>query len=248
MAINFIYNNLQFTYEIETWSESLPSRISSEQVPRRHGQYVTDEPVLGARVINLGGIVKASSWSTLQTDLEILSQKFGCGGTAWLYKYDSRRIAARKQDFSFSYVQGTGMLVAQFTVSMFCDDPFWYNPNLTSDTQNPSSSPHGWTHSNAGTSLIYPVVKITGAGAGTSNPKLTNSTAGWYVQYTGTVASGKQLVIDCANFTMVNDGTDVLNSFSGEFVYLDVGNNVMALTYSGANPTECKMEYYQRFI
>lgn len=88
------------------------------------------------------------------------------------------------------------------------------------------------TAENAGIFATPPVVVITGS---STNPKITNTTTGEFIEITTTVASGEDLVIDFANKTIYNDTDSAYAAMTATSTWwdLDPGDNVIAFTGGG---------------
>lgn len=87
-----------------------------------------------------------------------------------------------------------GDTVATFTVELIFPDPLWKATTVTTSTGVGALSAF------AGITAPIADAVITIAGPAT-NPKVTDVVSGAWIQYTGTIASGSSLVIDCAAFT-----------------------------------------------
>lgn len=116
-----------------------------------------------------------------------------------------------------------------FMVEFLMADPLWYAESAT--TVGPTTitqNPQNITVTNPGS---YESVKgvFTVRGPAT-NPKLTNGS--YWVQYTGSVPSGQDLVIDCGAFTALLNGADVSGDISheGGTVWLPVPSLASTLT------------------
>ncbi len=119
-------------------------------------------------------------------------------------------------------------------VDFLLADPWWYAELAT--TVGPTTitgSPQSITVTNAGSRRSEKALfTITGA---ITNPRLTIGS--YWVQYTGTVASGQTLTIDCSTFTATLGGADVSGEITheGGVVWLPIpsGANTMVVTGSG---------------
>ena len=126
----------------------------------------------------------------------------------------------------------------------------------------PSGVPLVGTWANSGSSAWGAVGVIVKAGAGSSpttasvsnpgtvvsenaildflgpitNPKVVNATTGTMCMYTGSVAAGQHLVINCGAFTALNNGYNAIGSVahSGAVSFLPIAPGVNALTVYGS--------------
>lgn len=76
----------------------------------------------------------------------------------------------------------------------------------------------------------YPIWTITGQA---TNPTLTNITTGQTITWNGTVPAGQTLTIDMNEMTADLAGANVFEYISGEWLYLQPGNNSLTYTASG---------------
>lgn len=98
-----------------------------------------------------------------------------------------------------------GNTVATFVVELIFPDPLWKATTLT--TSNGTGSLAAF----AGITAPISDAVITVAGPAT-NPRVTDSVSGAWIQYTGTLASGSSWVIDCAAFSSKIGATSVIAS------------------------------------
>jgi len=131
-----------------------------------------------------------------------------------------------------SELSGEAMgLVVDFLLA----DPHFYG-TAVEVTQAVTASPTNFTVTNPGSVANHRLL-LTFTGP-ISNPRLLNlridPTGGYYVEALVTVAATKQLVIDCAAFTALNDGVNAIGSIrhSGgfEFMRLEAGSNSLRVT------------------
>jgi hypothetical protein len=124
---------------------------------------------------------------------------------------------------------------AQETIGIVADfqlaDPFLYGAS-SATVQAIAASPTALTITNPGSVASERVLfDFTGP---ISNPKVTNSTNGWYCECLVAVASGKHLLVDTGAWTALNDGLNAIGSIrhSGglAFFRLNPGANVLSIT------------------
>ena len=247
MAFSLTWNTsgYDFTEEVEKLDWDDPTNIASELVPRRHGALVTEQPVMGPRMLHLYGAIVKSSAALAETRLNTLVVQMNSGRGQLAFS-GSRYINCYKQDMAFEPSEGGGMAVIRYRIDFFADDPFWYSTSTSSTDQAISYNPTAWAHSNGGDALIYPVVSVIAGGSPVSGGvTLTNATTGKSFTYSATVSAGQTLAVDCANFTVLNNGVSDLNNWSGTFIWLNAGSN--SLSFAGSNCT-VRIAYTQRFF
>ena len=107
------------------------------------------------------------------------------------------------------------------------------------DYWTPTSSPLTATVNNGGNRTVTNAVLTVTAGTSTiSAIKLVCGSCDW--TYSGTVAIGKALVIDCGLKSVVNDGADAYSAFAlnsghavADWLQLQPGDNTVTITYTG---------------
>ena len=120
---------------------------------------------------------------------------------------------------------------AKFALELELPDPFFYGTTKTTDARTVSSSPLVWTYMNAGSAPATDMV-ITLEGP-LSNPVLRNRSNGIWIQYVGSIANGKALVLDTKHFTCMQGEDNMISivKHGGDayWMILDAGNNSMEL-------------------
>ena len=89
------------------------------------------------------------------------------------------------------------------------------------------------------TDNVYPIITIRGQAV---NPTITDITTNTSLSYSGTVASGQTLVLDCANKTAKLNGTSVVQNVSGNWLYLVGGMNKFEFN-AGGDTTGAELEW-----
>ena len=120
---------------------------------------------------------------------------------------------------------------AKFALELELPDPFFFATGKTMDTRTVASSPLVWTHANAGSAPATQMV-ITLEGP-LSNPVLRNRNNGVWIQYLGTIASGKAVMLDTRHFTCMQGEDNMISivKHGGDtyWMILDAGVNSMEL-------------------
>jgi len=222
---------------VTEWGEDLPSRVQSETFPRRHGSIVQSLAFLDKRIVTLSGEVIKADETTLKSYLNTLSQTLSDRGRDRLFfRNDNRYLNAIKTGFSYRFTGGRlPASIAQFSIQFLADDPFWYNSTTDSVlTSNIVASPTVIAVTNNGGTKTPPLIEIKALGSAVTGVKISNGTTGLFIQYTGTINAGATLSIDCADFKVVCNGANGLNSIGAGStldMYLEPGLN--NLTYEG---------------
>lgn len=107
-----------------------------------------------------------------------------------------------------------------------------------------NTSPKNITVTNSGNATVKNAV-ITVTAVGTDITALTIAKSGeTQLVYSGTIAAGESLVIDCGAWSVENDGTDDYANFAlgashaiEEWLHLEPGNNTITVTKTGGGTT-----------
>jgi len=251
MTVSLTYNSFSLMTNgviITDFNGSLPRRIALNDIEMRHGKILVGSPVLDARRIPLSGSIVADDETTLRARIRAFGKAMGIGGAAKFNLYSDYYVMARVENFTRRPKLLTGLLW-EWSLDLVCDDPFWTAETPTTDATVVVTSPKTWTHDNEGTYLVYPVLTLTApTGAlGVTNPRYTNSTTGKFAEFTGTLAPGSTVVIDCGKGLVTIGGVSYLNYFNGSFISLSPDDNSMSFSWTGDTPTQT-MVYRKRHI
>jgi hypothetical protein len=147
---------------------------------------------------------------------------------------------AQAEVVSFQVTESKGDRIAFLAVVDFqLADPFFYGANVVDAAHAINSSPHDITFVHPGTARTNRVTfDFTGP---ISNPRVTQTSTGIYVECLVTVASSKHLIIDCAAFTATNDGALAIGSIrhSGDFrwMLIEPGSQTLRVTSTAPGGT-----------
>lgn len=187
-----------------------------------------------------GGLTETTNARQVRANLDSLYALFGdrtAGALVRVMPDGSERTATAEVVAIGNLEDGWAGEAIGLTVDFLLADPVFYGAPATA-TQAIAASPTNFTLTNPGsTSTHRPVLTFTGPIA---NPRLANLTidagGAFYVEALVTVASAKQLVIDCSAWTALNDGVNAIGSIrhSGafEFLRLEPGANSLRVTAS----------------
>lgn len=149
--------------------------------------------------------------------------------------FDDRFIRGQISSWDETPKPGSNVILFDFKIT--AEHP--YSRHLSAERQEEtiSSTPTEFTLDQDGDVPVYPVIKISAdRGADVSAGfSLQNLTTGEILGFSDDIASGDDLIIDCFNQTIENDGVDALADFSGDFMSLAYGQNT--LVYAGDDCT-----------
>lgn len=253
------FGDYDMTEIVEEIDDGSNTRINAQSVGKRHGAFISSEPVLEPRKIKIRGTLYSSDGTkeTLRDQIRELAKELGFERKR-LKVFADRYWNAYKGQFSHAYIPGTALLVARFSVEFFCDDPFEYeDPDpaateviLTSgdDPIDPSSNLYGkdFTLDNDGDLFSYLKVTVTAdQGNAVTQAIIRNQTEGVLEQYTGTIGIGNSLVIDNGIFSVKNNGVEDLANWAGTFLWIDPGTNNFRIE---GEPATYSFEYKKRWF
>ena len=247
-ALDWDTTGYDFSDEVEQFDWNDQTYIASETIPRRHGALVTEEPVIGPRRFSLTGMIVQATAALCESRYSTLAKQMNISGQPKRLRCNSARyISCYKKDLNPRPVEGVGLVAMRYVIDFFAADPFWYSTSATSVDQVASYGVTAWTHTNSGDAMVWTTITILAdqGGAVTAPFSLANSTTGQTFTYNGTIASGQSLVINCANFSVANNGTSDLTNSSGSLIQLDSGGNSMVFTGVAAT---VRIAYTQRFF
>ena len=261
--ISITFDGVDVSQYFATWQETENSRLNLVSVPRRHGAIVSDAITQDARQITIEGRIQETDAVTARTTLDTLSELFSRTNRK-LTLWDDRAINAYKAQFGWTYADGGAMCVIDFQLIFFCADPFWYSNTPTAQGQqfisnlNTTDILIDFTNNLYkisptsiavnGTFIAYPVWTVYATSIPLKFITIRNLSIGRQFTYTGTVLVGTSVIIDTANFTVMNNGVSDLTNWTGDWVWLDPsvpgGNN--SIQFEGTAPAAYSWTYTPR--
>lgn len=231
MAINITFNGVPLP-GVREWAEQVASRVPEITVPRRHGVLVDAAPKRDARIVTLDGRVTAASAAALRTALGTIEAALEAGRGA-LYLHNDRYLLAVKRDWDLDYY--THACAVDYRLVFVAPDPFWYAVDETAAGTNAITTPSTDVVidlTGLGNAPALPVFTFTPSGtAGAVKIYNANSHIDTWLQFTGTLSAGTNLVIDCATLTATNAGANCLADITGDFFDLAAGEtNTITVT------------------
>jgi len=124
-------------------------------------------------------------------------------------------------------------------------EPFLWAVNKTRVNQSLSGTTT-FTITNGGTAVSRPTITVTNDSSDISSVIIENLTTGQKVSYSGTLATGNDLVIDTDNLTVKNDGTDDIGNVTNEIgIVLWPGDNEFKIT--GVVSGDVDVDWFDRW-
>ncbi len=258
LTINGVIFNNSSNYFIDGFKglEMPPTRVVNYNLAGEHfGLFVS--AFYGKRRFSLRGWVVGSSVSdfiskrdTFQQALDILG-----GENSLLITLANGRqlqINGVLLNLDFTPIVG-GATGAQFNVEFEAAFPFLVSQAQNSQNINLSTGGGGKvppdtmpmplagdsggvaTIINNGNGIFYPTIRFTGP---VTNPQIKNETTGKYIRLTLTLVSGQYVDIDFKRKTVTdNFGTNKYSTKTGDWWFLQPGNNVIRFTADTYDPS-----------
>ena len=211
---------------ISDWDVRSDNRIKSHIIPLKDGVHM-EEALLNPIMVSLKGTLVGGTQSILR-DLKDNFLNAICSGTQNLYIWDDRYIVAQKKSLRYDYK--AALTFMPFDISFIGHTPFWIAVTGTSNVEAILASPTTYNISPRGSAYAKPVITIAASEA-MSSISFENETTDEKFAYAGAIGSTGSLEIDCENFTVKRDGVDDIGNFSGDFLSIVNGTNV--LVYAG---------------
>lgn len=258
-----VLNTLAYNIETLSGREGIPAkRGENSSVAYRHGkrwkrkffEEKTETWAMWVRGCDEDGLVPAyGDRAEFNANLQMLKQLFG--------KIDSELVLQRKIEMPSGLltlnargectgtmdpqIVGNRPTLARFTADVLMADPFWYAAAVAVNV-----SLAGLTVDNPGTT---PTDRMTIRFNGPcTNPRLTNTTRGLYVQYTGTLASGEYVELDVREFlaTKKSDSNIYTNAVGsvehgGSIPWFELGPGDNVLEFNSGN---VDVTYYPAYL
>jgi len=213
---------------------------------------LTDQVLRPAYPVTAKGVYVAASESALATEYQTWRSYIGVRGSLIRYSGGgashtaTARVqevrATRRPDYPFAL---------QFEIEFVMVSPCW-NGTHRNTLEYLDNSPKVISCPNAGD---YPVsntiITLTAAGSAITNI-LIGVSAQFEINWAGTLAATKSLVIDCGALSVKNDGVDAYSGFSrtanhkiNEWLRMYVGYNNITVTRTGGNNSSAiTFDYY----
>jgi len=221
----------------------LQQRLGEVEVPRRHGVYIQATPFLSARQITLRGSI-GDQVAVLRAQIDELARSLLADGRGKLKEWDSRYVWATARSFSSSYREGSGMMLADFSVDFLCDDPYWYSINTTtyngsipaasnlnlavSNTDNSGHSPLSTT---ASTPAIF---TITAGVDGMQSCSITIAGKTFSWSKNPGITNGQTVVVDMGLKDVKVNGVSDLTGLGSAAQFFDIpsGNGTIVFSHT----------------
>lgn len=213
-------------------NRQVSKNIQQEQLPKAHGSII---PISKRQdiIIKIAGTCAGTSYSDARGKMDALKAVLEAAGEQSLQLDDDRYILAQYTNFTEAFVKMNRLI--DFSFDVVASFPFYLAASITSDTHTPTSTV-GYTVNNPGNAEARAKMTFTAPGGSAVADKLKfqNTTNGAILQYRGSIAASKALVVnnrlDQTTQSCLNDGTEDGLNLEGDFITLLPGNNTLVLT------------------
>lgn len=234
LDIDFGTFNLNSTNGVSIADIAIETQKAIEQsvIPKGGGSVIPIGPRASV-VVRLSGKIVGTSYTTLRDNIQALKAALDQTSEQKFTLDDERFIRMQYRNFAYSYAFING--VANWSCQLVASDPYWYSETLNSDSTLITAAP-SQDLDNDGDAVTRCKLTITALAGNpiTDDLLIENSTLGTSLQYRGTIAATKSLVInnrvDQDQFTVVNDGTDDIVNYEGDLPTMAAGTNTWDLT------------------
>ncbi len=225
MIFTLLFGDFTFpnqTFEVKKFP--MDNNIKRDIIPRRHGAQI-QEPFLKARRISIEGLIHNNVKETTHDEFMALQKGLLASEAAFQYRSD-RFINCFTERITTKMEEGTDMSVMKINVNFIAKSPFFLSTILYSVVENVSGVTTLFDVFNGGDVFSRPVISINATG-GTINDniQLENVTNDQLFKFRGIVADGTTVEIDSDNLTVLNNFTDGLSVFQGDFLTILAGTN-----------------------
>ena len=197
-----------------------------------HGAFVEAE-FLASRIITLTGYIIAADLTALAAKIDLLRRAFGPQRADQIFEFKwagevQKRTYAKPIRRALPRTLATALGHANFVVALRAGDPRLYAETVSLLAADGVAV-------NAGTFPSPPAATIVGPA---TNPRITNVTAGRYVEVSTTLTTGQVLEIDFAKKTIYKGGVSIYGSLApaSEWWQVEPGNN--DITFTGITGTK----------
>lgn len=164
-----------------------------------------------------------------------------------------------------SYVPGAGRSAAKVSLQFRADDPRFSGAWIT--TSHELATPAVLQVTNSGGESVSPVIWVLGPA---TNPSLANASTGHALVYTGSIADGAILAVDCGRHTArvfapgqaeyylhpahaagsIDGGTNVIGAMNDEWLItgFEFAPGINSLDVHGTSPLKLQIAYRERWL
>ena len=226
MANSFTFNGTDFAdygLVVNRWDPALSfTRDASQiQLPTKAIAGVANYP---PKNISLAITISATTIAAMLSYIDDIKGLLNIEGG---YSLILDNQSARYWTARFKSIEGRMIspLTFQGQLTFVADDPAAYSTSNTSSDFNIDSDPKTVTETPGGNMIIFPVYTLT-AGEDLTGVtiKIQNVGRNEELQWTGSLANGEELEIDCDAWTVKKEGTEDMATVTGEFPWLDGGS------------------------
>jgi phage-related protein len=224
-------------------------------IPFKHGRIFTQK-YYDSRKITFYLIKQAASAAALETSINALRAKIA--------PRTEQTLSMTMEDTTVRTISATVNAplqvhretpnTARIVVEFSCALPYWrMSTEITTNETTINASPKAMTVTNpGGVEETTPTIVLTGP---LSNTVITNSTNGYVLTYTGTIASPRVVTLSVSNGEWIasddlaaNKISNFTHSGGSELMKFDVGTNTLAITDGTATTGKVRARFFAPFL
>lgn len=206
------------------------------------------------------GFYRAANEAALQILLDAMQAWIGKKSKVWIYCADATqrwRYAVLLSAPLKTLSRGYGRFWQAMELTFELDDMLWYGDDATATIDLTTGSDEQEIENEGNQVVRDIIITVTASGSNITVFDLANAETGHVsnIRFSGTIATGKDLVIDLGAGTVKNDGTDAWNDLdriSGhaidDLLRLVSGNNTITATRTGGDSSStCELAFYDGY-
>jgi predicted phage tail component-like protein len=222
MANSFTYRGIDFsTYGLVVKSRDIPMTHNIDSVELHYKSFATDSRI-ALKTITLDVAVTAASVTTLKTNMDTIRRLLNT-------QVDEHLILDSQNDryWNVRFKSLTGRfkgIMFDGMIEFLALDPCAYDNSEVSNDYTDDEDPETIFETPGGSAIVEPVFTLTSTvNDGAADIKVNNVTLGMEIEWTGAIAIGEELVIDCAQWVVYLEAVESMSTVSGQFPVLSPG-------------------------
>ena len=234
MSNSFTYRGYDFAdYGLVVLERDIPMEHEIDSVWLHYEAFATDSKI-APKTISLSIVVTAASVAALKTNIDTIKRLLNTqvDETLILDSLDDRYWNTRFKSLrgKFNGIKFEGVL------DFLCLDPYAYDSAEVSNDYTDNEEPETIQETPGGTALVEPTFVLTSSvNDGAAVIKVNNDTLSMQLQWTGAIAIGEKLTINCATWYVDLDGAASMATVTGQFPVLSPGvaNQIEVYDFTG---------------
>jgi phage-related protein len=234
---SFVIRNLQ-----------LESPDSMQKAALQHGGRDISQRTFNHRNVSVAGVVYSDTRQGFDTDMNALLT-FIAPGSIKLYPdstLDKYLMLTKMTSYKQTFVSGLEFRTAQVQLEFVCEDPFWQDVTLTTESSTLTSGDY-LALDNDGTVDCYPIITLENTGSNAALITLVNESDSdnRFLYNDLAFTANTTIVVNGVAGTVQRGGVNTIRYKTGSFIKLVTGANTIA--YAGPDASY-SLQYRQRYL